>query len=468
MLRLKPHSARRLTRHLNLEALESRQLLTVNMSAESQLMLELVNRARADPVAEIERTLAADRLDIDVADEDLVTDLNQDLAEDETISADPKQPLAPHQALIDAMEGHLLDMLARNYFGHDSPEGSTPSTRARAAGYPTGAGENIAWAGKTDGIRRTEEVYKRHRGLVRSTGHRINMMRERWREIGPGVEYGRFRQDFRNFDSIMAGTLFGNRNGNNFITGVAISDRVIRNNFYEVGEGLGSVRITATRLGTSEQFTVLTGTSGGYSLQVPDGTYNITATSVNLPHTLVVRGVVVDGENVKVDFNSSGMPTRYISGNVFEDVNANRFRDSNDRNLEGRTVYIDANDNGEFDADELNTQTDASGGYFLAGLLPGEYTVRQVLEGDWIQTLPFGTYDVPLDVQNIIGVDFGTVLLNELPVAGEDTAATIGQRPVTIDVLQNDTDPDGEVDPNTLRVSRIPRNGTVTVSPDDS
>ena len=42
-------------RRLSHERLESRELFTVNMSPEDQLLLELVNRARADPVAEIER-----------------------------------------------------------------------------------------------------------------------------------------------------------------------------------------------------------------------------------------------------------------------------------------------------------------------------------------------------------------------------------------------------------------------------
>jgi uncharacterized protein YkwD len=40
---------------------------------------------------------------------------------------------------------HSQDMSARGYFAHVTPEGLTPSSRAGAQGYPTGAGENIAY-----------------------------------------------------------------------------------------------------------------------------------------------------------------------------------------------------------------------------------------------------------------------------------------------------------------------------------
>lgn len=456
-------SKRIAAKHLTLERLEARKLFTVRMSNEDQLLLELVNRARADPIAEIQRNLILDRRDSDLTESDLVTDINQDLTENEEISADPKQPLAPHQALATAMEKHVNDMLLRDYFGHDSPEGSTPSSRARAEGYPTGAGENIAWSGRTDGIQQVEEIYKRHRGLVRSKGHRVNMMRDRWREVGSAVEYGTFRRDFQSFRSIMVGTLFGNRGGNHFITGVAISDQVVRNNFYEIGEGLGGIRIEAKQIGTDETYTTITGLSGGYSLRVPQGTYTLTASGSNIRRT-IVRNIVVEDQNVKVDFNSAGMPTRYIAGHVYEDLNANRQRDDGDRDLEGQIVYIDLNDNAQHDVSELSATTDETGRFQFSGLLPGEYTIRQVLPKDWVHTQPVGTYVVPLSTQNLVGVDFGSLLFNETPVANADSADVFSGRSVEIPVLSNDWDADGSLDFATLRVSRIPRNGIATVS----
>ena len=105
-------------RTLQHEMLESRELLTVVMTVQEQLMVELVNRARADPVMEALR---------------YSIDLNDEVDEASLISSDPKQPLAPHQALTTAAGLHSDDMLRRNYFGHNTPEGVTPSDRAQAA-----------------------------------------------------------------------------------------------------------------------------------------------------------------------------------------------------------------------------------------------------------------------------------------------------------------------------------------------
>ena len=258
--------------------LEPRELLTVVMTPQEQLLIELVNRARADPAMEALR---------------YGLDLNAEVEEDSLISDEPKQPLAPHQALINAAGLHSEDMLRRDFFGHDTPEGVTPSDRAKAAGYPRGAGENIAWFGETQVINRDREVYERHRGLFVSVGHRINMMRDNWEEIGAGVRYGTFRQADNgrptNFNSIMVGTLFGSRGGNPIITGVAISDRVVTNGFYEIGEGLGGVSITAVSEGSGESFTDVTGISGGYTLQVPAGTYTITAVGGLVRSPITVR-----------------------------------------------------------------------------------------------------------------------------------------------------------------------------------
>lgn len=450
-------TSQRNQRHLRLETLEERELLTVTMTPQEQLLLELVNRARADPIAELERIMDLEEA---AGREPMVTDLNQDVKEGE-ISVDPKQPLAPNQSLVDAMRGHLIDMLRRDYFGHDSPNGSDPSSRAKDAGYPVGAGENIAWSGTTRGIDQIDEVYLRHQGLFESVGHRINMFRDNWREIGPGVEYGIFTQDFTNYNSIMVGTLFGNRGGDHFITGVAITDGVVFNNFYDVGEGIGDLTITAVRESTQDTYTDVTGPTGSYGIQVPDGTYTITASGSNISD-LTVRGVRVDGANEKIDFNIRRMPTRYIAGEVFQDRNQNGQRDGNEQGLAGRTVYLDFNDNQVLDDDELRVESDSSGVYRISDLLPGDYTVRQVLPERWEETAPFGTYVIPLAQQNLIGVDFGSDVVNENPLALSDRASVRSGESVAIPVLQNDGDVDGQIIADSVRVESLPQYGTVT------
>ena len=68
-----------------------------------------------------------------------------------------------------AAGGHSADMVARGYFSHTSPEGGSPSDRARAAGYPGGAGENIASSGRATGI----SIFQAWRG---SPGHNANIL----------------------------------------------------------------------------------------------------------------------------------------------------------------------------------------------------------------------------------------------------------------------------------------------------
>lgn len=68
-----------------------------------------------------------------------------------------------------AARAHSIDMVARGYFSHVSPEGSSPSDRARAAGYPGGAGENIAASSQGTAI----SVFRAWRG---SPGHNANIL----------------------------------------------------------------------------------------------------------------------------------------------------------------------------------------------------------------------------------------------------------------------------------------------------
>ncbi|GEP42219.1 RHS repeat domain-containing protein [Brevifollis gellanilyticus] len=56
--------------------------------------------------------------------------------------------------------------------------------------------------------------------------------------------------------------------------------------------------------------------------------------------------------------------------------------------LQGTSVYLDTNFNGEFDSDEPVTETNVSGQYEFTHLLPGVYPVRQVLAAGQLQTLP--------------------------------------------------------------------------------
>src|SRR5438105_1635685 len=101
------------------QSLEPRWLMAaVYPSASEQYLLELVNRARANPAAEAAR---------------MGVSLNEGLPSG-TISAAAKQPLAWNPNLGDAARRHTQWMFDHDTFTHN--EGSaTPIAQMRAAGY---------------------------------------------------------------------------------------------------------------------------------------------------------------------------------------------------------------------------------------------------------------------------------------------------------------------------------------------
>jgi len=88
-------------------------------------------------------------------------------------------PLRMNEALRRAAREHSAEMVKLKYFSHDSPKGSTPFDRIKATGltYVT-AGENIAYA---------PTVAQAHHGLMKSKGHRENILRSSFTEIGIGI-----------------------------------------------------------------------------------------------------------------------------------------------------------------------------------------------------------------------------------------------------------------------------------------
>jgi uncharacterized protein YkwD len=91
--------------------------------------------------------------------------------------------------LRDVARAHSADMLARHYFSHNSPEGSTPDQRIRAGcrlNNVTWTGENI-WMGTNQ--RGYTQQLARHivDNWMSSPGHRANLLRPQFTDIGIGA-----------------------------------------------------------------------------------------------------------------------------------------------------------------------------------------------------------------------------------------------------------------------------------------
>jgi uncharacterized protein YkwD len=98
------------------------------------------------------------------------------------------RPLRGNGRLGAAAGGHARDMVARGFFDHISPEGSTPESRVRAAGYGAAsmtAAETICWG---DGAGSTPAAIVR--SWLASADHRAIVLEPGFREVGIGVTSG--------------------------------------------------------------------------------------------------------------------------------------------------------------------------------------------------------------------------------------------------------------------------------------
>ena len=92
-----------------------------------------------------------------------------------------------------------------------------------------------------------------------------------------------------------------------------------------------------------------------------------------------------------------------INGYKFEDVNGDGFWDAGELGLGGWDIYLDMNENGQYESSEPNVVTDPNGYYEFLGLTPGAYTVAEVMQNGWSQTFPAGdgTYQLVTDPNGV-------------------------------------------------------------------
>lgn len=255
-------------------------------TAYEQLLLELVNRARMDPLGEAARNGIS---------------LNSGLSSN-AISATPKQPLAPNNAIVDAARAHSQFMLDVDKFAHTGIGNGTPTSRMQAAGYALKGswmtGENIAWIGTTGTANMLAFTLGIHDNLFKSPGHRLNLLNDNFRELGTGVVAGQYTSGGRTYNAVMATENFGLSGSKYFVSGVAIND-VDGDNFYDIGEARGGVTVAVSTAGVIDGDDV-TEAAGGYSVAVNAGTHVVTFSGGGL--SAPVSATVAGGSaNVKVD-----------------------------------------------------------------------------------------------------------------------------------------------------------------------
>lgn len=273
-----------------------------NMTPQEQLMLELVNRARMDPIAEAARYGVA------------LTAAQKAV----------KQALAGNDKLAVSTDKHSAWMLQYDTFSHqETPSKPTYFTgvefyhRMTAAGYGaantfTGA-ENIALMTQSSAINATAAILSQHAGLFRSAGHRTNILNNAYDELGVGqnttLKYG------TSFASAVTEN-FGNKAGSTFITGVVYNDTV-KDDFFTVGEQ--TVGRSVTSVGATSD---TTGGGGGYELSFAGGgvktvNFNLATGQVRVQVTLGTTNVKVDVVNGHEVWSNAPVTTA-VSANITE------------------------------------------------------------------------------------------------------------------------------------------------------
>ena len=98
--------------------------------------------------------------------------------------------LHSNQALARVAATYSRQMVAKRFFGHVSPSGGTLERRIGPTAYASGArrwnvGENLAWGTGQLGTPATTMKHWMH-----SPGHRANILRRSYRDIGIGIAVG--------------------------------------------------------------------------------------------------------------------------------------------------------------------------------------------------------------------------------------------------------------------------------------
>jgi hypothetical protein len=267
-------------------------------TAQEQQMLELVNRMRQAPAAELNILLNSGDPNIDNA----LTFFNVDrnILNQQWSQLSPTASLAWSSELSNAALSHNQQMIAANLQSHQVPGELPFAQRNVNAGYQDFSylGENIA-AYSTSVFQGEASLAidwgNGSGGIQSPTGHRNNIMSGNFKEIGIGVTANSGNSLGSQVITQELGNRFGLEN-KAWLLGVAFNDNN-NNQFYDVGEGLSGVTVEVDNLSQPTATPLITTTldAGGYQTLLDPGQYQVKFLQNNT--LLKSENILIDAQN---------------------------------------------------------------------------------------------------------------------------------------------------------------------------
>jgi hypothetical protein len=233
-------------------------------TATETLLLEYINRCRADPIAEAQRCAGF---------RGIPKDVDLDMFRKEMSQESPVPPLVFDLDILKAARWHSHYQILNNQThmedaGKAAFTGKGPLDRLRLAGYKGSVmGENICRDFAPD---QSHACFVIDWGagpghMQPNRGHRRNLLSPKYKLAGiAALPMGKSESKFAVTHD------FGAAKGR-WVGGVVLNDRN-RNRFYDIGEGVGGVALTAGDAKTTSW------ASGAYALPLPDDAVKLIAT----------------------------------------------------------------------------------------------------------------------------------------------------------------------------------------------
>jgi len=454
-------------RPLSVEVLEDRQLLAFDPTGAEQELMQLINRFRTDPQHEFSRLMvsASPRQARDANVNYSLNYFNSDMTivQSELAALTPIAPVAWDATTYQLAKDYLPFMIAAKSDSHTLD--GTYQQRVTRYGYDFSQGgsarENLFINAFSPVHAHAAYVLEWGSGPsgLRDRGHRNNLMNTNVKFAGVAFAGVTYEPAIGFGPQVNAQELIGLGVTKPMITGALFQDQN-GSGWYDAGEGLSGALIAFD--GPNGHFSTSVLSAGGYSIEVPAGTYTATVTGGSLRFPIQIPNVQLSTQNVWLNFLYD--PT-YVPADARETNNsiaAATMLSGADQTLSDGTIHRNDIDYFQF--------VSTTAGTFKAELRfangNGNLDLKLVDASGNILARSNGTTDIEsastaLKVGQVVYVvieaavvggtgGLYTLLIAAPPAQGPSTGSDVATMSldalmIEVDVLANDRDPDGEI-----------------------